>query len=172
MRELNQSLEVRIASAIAEREQAEAALRQAQKMEAVGQLTGGIAHDFNNLLTIITGNLDAARRHVGEEGPPRVQRALGNALVGAERAAVLTQRLLAFSRRQPLNPRPVDPNRLVNAMSELLHRTSARRSKSRPCSPPACGGSRSTLNQLENAILNLAVNARDAMLAARKAGAS
>ncbi len=87
---------------IAEREQAEEALRQAQKMEAVGQLTGGIAHDFNNLLTIITGNVDAARRHVGEEGSPRVQRALGNALVGAERAAVLTQRLLAFSRRQPL----------------------------------------------------------------------
>ncbi|HTU09805.1 MAG TPA: PAS domain-containing protein [Allosphingosinicella sp.] len=165
LRELNQSLEARIASAIAEREQAEEALRQSQKMEAVGQLTGGIAHDFNNLLTIITGNVDAARRHVGEEAPARVQRALGNALVGAERAAVLTQRLLAFSRRQPLNPRPVDPNKLVTGMSELLHRTLGETIAVETVLAAGLWRIDVDANQLENAILNLAVNARDAMLA-------
>ena len=164
LRELNQSLETRIADAIAEREQAEEALRQSQKMEAVGQLTGGIAHDFNNLLTIITGNVDAARRHIGEEGPDRAKRALGNALVGAERAAVLTQRLLAFSRRQPLNPRPVDPNRLVNSMSELLHRTLGETIDVETVLAAGLWKIEVDPNQLENAILNLAVNARDAML--------
>jgi PAS domain S-box-containing protein len=163
LRELNQSLETRIAAAIAEREQAEEALRQSQKMEAVGQLTGGIAHDFNNLLTIITGNVDAARRHIGEDGPPRVQRALGNALVGAERAAVLTQRLLAFSRRQPLNPRPIDPNKLVNSMSELLHRTLGETIAVETVLAAGLWKVDADPHQLENAILNLAVNARDAM---------
>jgi len=163
LRELNQSLETRIAAAIAEREQAEEALRQSHKMEAVGQLTGGIAHDFNNLLTVITGNVDAARRHVGEDGAPRVLRALGNALVGAERAAVLTQRLLAFSRRQPLNPRPIDPNRLVNNMSELLHRTLGETIAVETVLAAGLWKIEADPNQLENAILNLAVNARDAM---------
>jgi len=163
LRELNQSLETRIAAAIAEREQAEEALRQSQKMEAVGQLTGGIAHDFNNLLTIITGNVDAARRHIGEDGPARVQRALGNALVGAERAAVLTQRLLAFSRRQPLNPRPVDPNKLVTGMSELLHRTLGETIAVETVLAAGLWRIEADPHQLENAILNLAVNARDAM---------
>jgi PAS domain S-box-containing protein len=161
--ELNQSLESRVAAAIADREQAEEALRQSQKMEAVGQLTGGIAHDFNNLLTIITGNVDAARRHVGEEGSPRVVRALGNALVGAERAAVLTQRLLAFSRRQPLNPRPIDPNRLVTGMSELLHRTLGETIAVETVLGAGLWKIDADPHQLENAILNLAVNARDAM---------
>jgi len=163
LRELNQSLEARIAAAIAEREQAEEALRQSQKMEAVGQLTGGIAHDFNNLLTIITGNVDAARRHIGDEGPDRAKRALANALVGAERAAVLTQRLLAFSRRQPLNPRPIDPNRLVNSMSELLHRTLGETIAVETVLAAGLWRVEADPNQLENAILNLAVNARDAM---------
>ena len=101
-------------------ELAEQALRQAQKMEAVGQLTGGVAHDFNNLLTIIIGNLGIAKRGVVEA---RAERALDNALVGAERAAQLTQRLLAFSRRQPLNPRVLDVNKLIVSISDLLTRT-------------------------------------------------
>ena len=163
LKELNQSLETRIAAAVAERAQVEEALRQSQKMEAVGQLTGGIAHDFNNLLTIIQGNIDAARRHIGEEGEARVQRALSNALVGAERAAVLTQRLLAFSRRQPLNPRPVDANKLVTGMGELLHRTLGETIDIETVLAAGLWRIEADPNQLENAILNLAVNARDAM---------
>jgi PAS domain S-box-containing protein len=163
LRELNQSLEARVAAAIAERERAEEALRQSQKMEAVGQLTGGIAHDFNNLLTVITGNVDAARRHLGEQGEARVLRALGNALVGAERAATLTQRLLAFSRRQPLNPRPIDANKLVTGMSELLHRTLGETIAVETVLAAGLWQIEADPNQLENAILNLAVNARDAM---------
>ena len=163
LRELNQSLEARVAAAIAEREQAEEALRQSQKMEAVGQLTGGIAHDFNNLLTVIAGNVDVARRHLGEAGEPRVLRALGNALVGAERAATLTQRLLAFSRRQPLNPRPIDVNRLVTGMSELLHRTLGETVAVETMLAAGLWRVEVDPNQLENAVLNLAVNARDAM---------
>jgi PAS domain S-box-containing protein len=163
LRELNQSLEQRVAAAIAEREQAEEALRQSQKMEAVGQLTGGIAHDFNNLLTIITGNVDAARRHAGADAPARLQRALASALVGAERAATLTQRLLAFSRRQPLNPRPTDANKLVTGMSDLLHRTLGETIAIETRLAPGLWKVEADPNQLENAILNLAVNARDAM---------
>ncbi|MBV9881389.1 MAG: PAS domain S-box protein [Sphingomonadaceae bacterium] len=163
LRELNQSLEARIAAAIDERERAEEALRQSQKMEAVGQLTGGIAHDFNNLLTVIGGNVDAARRHLGTQGKPRVLRALDNALIGAERAATLTQRLLAFSRRQPLNPRPIDVNRLVTGMSELFHRTLGETIAVETRLPDGLWQVEVDPNQLENAILNLAVNARDAM---------
>jgi PAS domain S-box-containing protein len=163
LRELNQSLEARVAAAIAEREHAEEALRQSQKMEAVGQLTGGIAHDFNNLLTVIAGNIDIARRHVGESGEGRVLRALGNAQIGAERAAVLTQRLLAFSRRQPLNPRPVDANKLVSGMGELLHRTLGETIEVETVLAARLWLIEADPNQLENAILNLAVNARDAM---------
>jgi PAS domain S-box-containing protein len=163
LRELNQSLEARIAAAIAERERAEEALRQSQKMEAVGQLTGGIAHDFNNLLTVIAGNVDVARRQLGDAAEPRVLRALGNALVGAERAATLTQRLLAFSRRQPLNPRPIDVNRLVTGMSELLHRTLGETIAVETLLAADLWQVEVDPNQLENAILNLAVNARDAM---------
>ena len=160
---LNQSLETRVAAAIEEREQAEEALRQAQKMEAVGQLTGGIAHDFNNLLTIITGNIDAARRHLGDAAEARVQRALGNALVGAERAATLTQRLLAFSRRQPLAPKPVEPNKLVAGMSDLLHSTLGETIAVETVLAAGLWRVEADPHQLENAILNLAVNARDAM---------
>ncbi|MDQ8755807.1 PAS domain-containing protein [Sphingosinicella sp. LHD-64] len=163
MGELNRSLETRIAAAVAEREQIEEALRQAQKMEAVGQLTGGIAHDFNNLLTIITGNVDAARRHLGPEAEARVQRALGSALTGAERAAMLTQRLLAFSRRQPLAPKPIDANRLVTGMSELLHRTLGETVEMETVLAAGLWRVEADPHQLENAILNLAVNARDAM---------
>ncbi len=163
LRELNQELENRVAAAVEEREVAQEALRQSQKMESIGQLTGGIAHDFNNLLTVITGNVEAARRHIGEEGEARVQRALGNALIGAERAATLTQRLLAFSRRQPLNPRPIEPNKLVTGMSELLHRTLGETVAIETVLAAGLWQVEADPNQLENAILNLAVNARDAM---------
>jgi PAS domain S-box-containing protein len=163
LHELNQSLELRVAAAIEQREKAEEALRQSQKMEAVGQLTGGIAHDFNNLLTIITGNIDAARRHIGEGGEVRVQRALGNALVGAERAAILTQRLLAFSRRQPLAPRPIEPNKLVAGMSDLLRSTLGETVEVETVLGAGLWRVEADPHQLENSILNLAVNARDAM---------
>ncbi len=163
LRDLNQSLEERVAAVIAEREVMEEALRQAQKMEAVGQLTGGIAHDFNNLLTIITGNLDMAQRSLRDADTGRLRRALGNALKGAERAASLTQRLLAFSRRQPLAPQPLDLDRLIQGMSELLKRTLGETVLLETVTTPGLWRIEADPNQLESALLNLAVNARDAM---------
>ena len=106
-------------------ERAQEQLAQAQKMEGIGQLTGGVAHDFNNLLTVIIGNLESLQRALqapARDGD-RLARAVENAMRGAQRAASLTQRLLAFSRRQPLDPKPVDVGRLVTGMSELLRRT-------------------------------------------------
>jgi PAS domain S-box-containing protein len=140
---------------------AEEALRQAQKMEAVGQLTGGVAHDFNNLLTVIAGNIETLQRRLPEES--KLHRLTEAALRGTDRAATLTHRLLAFSRRQPLDPKPVDPNKLVAGLSELLRRTLGETiavetvvgaGSWRICCDP---------NQLDSALLNLAVNARDAM---------
>ena len=164
LRDLNLSLEARIAAAVAEREHIEEVLRQAQKMEAVGQLTGGIAHDFNNLLTVITGNMDMALRSIdGAEGNPRLRRAITNALKGAERAASLTQRLLAFSRRQPLTPQPLDADRLIAGMSELLKGTLGETIRLETVTAPGLWRVEVDPNQLESALLNLAVNARDAM---------
>jgi PAS domain S-box-containing protein len=163
LRELNETLERRVESAIQEREAAEEQLRQAQKMEAVGQLTGGIAHDFNNLLTIITGNLDMARRSIAGGDPAKVERAVVNALKGADRAAVLTQRLLAFSRRQPLNPKATDVGRLISGMSEMLTRSLGERIQIETVMGAGLWQVEVDPNQLESAILNLAVNARDAM---------
>ncbi|WP_246848002.1 hybrid sensor histidine kinase/response regulator [Sphingomonas beigongshangi] len=162
---MNEELERRVSDAIAEREQAEEALRQAQKMEAVGQLTGGIAHDFNNLLTVVTGNIDMATRALDAAGvaDPRSKRALDSAMKGAERAAALTQRLLAFSRRQPLAPKPVDADRLVAGMSDLLNRSLGEMVKLEIVTSPGLWRVEADPNQLESAILNLAVNARDAM---------
>lgn len=171
VRDLNATLEQRVAAAVAEREQVEEALRQAQKMEAVGQLTGGIAHDFNNLLTIICGNVDNARRRLGDDPDPKLVRALDNAMTGADRAAVLTQRLLAFSRRQPLSPRAADPNRLVKEMSELLHRTLGETIEIETVLDAQLWPVEVDTNQLESAIINLAVNARDAILAKSAKGA-
>jgi PAS domain S-box-containing protein len=151
--------QVEQAEALAE---AEEGLRQSQKMEVLGQLTGGVAHDFNNLLQIVIGNLDMLRRHLPEE-PPRLRRAADNAFAGAERAATLTQRLLAFARRQPLAPKPVSPNALIVGMSDLLHRTLGETVEVRTEQAPESWLVEVDLNQLEGALLNLAINARDAM---------
>jgi len=142
------------------REVAEQALRQSQKMEAVGQLTGGVAHDFNNLLTIIIGNLGIAKRGVVEA---RAERALNNALVGAERAAQLTQRLLAFSRRQPLNPRVLDVNKLIVSISDLLVRTLGENIELESIGAAGLWKVEADASELESTLLNLALNARDAM---------
>jgi len=137
-------------------------LHQSQKMEAIGQLTGGVAHDFNNLLTVIMGNLETIGRHIPTE-QARLLRAVDQATRGAQRAATLTQQLLAFSRRQPLNPKPADLNRLVTGLSELVRRTL----REDIALETVLGGGLWRVdidaNQLESALLNLAVNARDAM---------
>jgi two-component system NtrC family sensor kinase len=146
---------------ITRREATEEALRQSQKMEAVGRLTGGIAHDFNNLLTAIMGNLDLALRRL--EGEERVRSWLGNARIGAERAATLVQRLLAFSRQHPLEVKSVDANRLVQGMSDLLRRSIGEAITIETVLAGGLWKAAIDPNQLENAILNLAVNARDAM---------
>jgi signal transduction histidine kinase/CheY-like chemotaxis protein len=164
VRELNESLEARVAKAIAEREELEEALRHAQKMEAVGQLTGGVAHDFNNLLTIITGNMDMALRAVDAEGgSAKLRRSIGMAQKGAERAAALTQRLLAFSRRQPLAPKALDTDKLISGMSDMLKRTLGETIQLETVKAPGLWRIEADPNQLESAVLNLAVNARDAM---------
>jgi PAS domain S-box-containing protein len=146
-------------------------LAQAQKMEGIGQLTGGVAHDFNNLLTVIIGNLESLQRGLTSGAPlnpDRMARSVDYAMRGAERAASLTQRLLAFSRRQPLDPKVVDVGRLVTGMSELLRRTLGEQIA---IETVLAGGLWRVLvdpNQLEMSILNLAVNARDAMQAGGK----
>ncbi|WBO22044.1 PAS domain-containing protein [Sphingomonas abietis] len=151
--------QVEQAAALAE---AEEGLRQSQKMEALGQLTGGVAHDFNNLLQIVIGNLDMLKRHLPDD-PPRLRRAAENASAGAERAATLTQRLLAFARRQPLAPSPVAPDRLVEGMIELLHRTLGETIRVETTFASGEWMVEVDPNQLESALLNLAINARDAM---------
>jgi len=146
---------------VARREATEQVLRQSQKMQAVGQLTGGIAHDFNNLLTAIIGNIDLALRRL--QGDDRIRTWLTNCRQAADRATTLVQRLLAFSRQHPLEVKAVDINRLVQGMSELLRRTIG---ETITIETVLGGGLWKTAvdpNQLENAILNLAVNARDAM---------
>lgn len=151
------------AKALAE---AEAALRQAQKMETLGQLTGGVAHDFNNLLQVVTGNLELVQRGLSagsRADVERLRRAVDNAMAGAQRAATLTQRLLAFSRRQPLAPEQVDPNRLVSRMSDLLSRTLGETIEVETIQTARAWPIEIDINQMENALLNLAVNARDAM---------
>lgn len=148
---------------IEERERTEEVLRHAQKLEAIGQLTGGVAHDFNNLLTIVIGNMDTIARRLGPETDARLRRAIDHALEGARKAASLTQRLLAFARRQPLKPEPADPNRLVQQMSELLYRTLGERIEIETVLAAGVWMIEVDTGQLESAILNLAVNARDAM---------
>lgn len=162
LRELNATLEMRVAEAIAEREVVQQALRQSQKMEAMGQLTGGVAHDFNNLLTPIVGTLDMLqRRSVGGE---REQRLISGALQSADRAKTLVQRLLAFARRQPLQLVPVDVAKLVSGMGELIASTTGPQIKVIVDAPQALPAAMADANQLEMAVLNLSVNARDAMV--------
>jgi len=160
-RELSEANE-RLRQEAIERAAAEAQLRQVQKMEAVGQLTGGIAHDFNNMLAVVVGGLDLARRRLSHEAQ-EIGRHIDNAMEGANRAAALTRRLLSFARAEPLMPKGIDPATLIAGMSDLLDRTLGERItvetriEDQPwqvwCDP----------HQLENALLNLAVNARDAM---------
>ncbi|WP_293396201.1 PAS domain S-box protein [Phenylobacterium sp. RIFCSPHIGHO2_01_FULL_69_31] len=162
LRELNENLERRVAEEVAEREQVSEALRQAQKMETVGQLTGGIGHDFNNMLAVVMGSLDLLKRRL----PPtdaRAVRYLDAAVEGAQRAATLTQRLLAFSRQQPLRPEPLDTNKLVGGMSEFLHHSLGGSVRLETVLAAGVWRIEADRNQLESAILNLAVNARDAM---------
>ncbi len=142
---------------------AQEALRQSQKMEAVGQLTGGIAHDFNNLLAGISGSLDLIERRIAEGRTVGLERYIQGAQTSARRAASLTQRLLAFARRQTLDPRPTDANKLIAGMAELIRRTVG------PAVPVDIVGAaglwptKIDASQLENALLNLSINARDAM---------
>ena len=155
-----QALNEELKSQIAQREMAEAALIQAQKMEAIGRLTGGLAHDFNNLLTAIVGNLDLIR--IGSK-EPRTLRLAGNAFKAAERGSKLTAQLLAFSRTQKLTARPVAVNALITGMSEMLTQTLGPSVQVVTVLDPGAGMARTDDNQLEVAILNLAINARDAM---------
>jgi PAS domain S-box-containing protein len=162
LRELTATLEQQITERTQQLRKSEESLRQSQKMEAVGQLTGGIAHDFNNLLQIILGNLDTLKRSLPGDSP-RLQRAVTHALSGAKRAAKLTERLLAFSRRMPLDPRPIDVNVLINGLSDLLHRTLGETIEFEHVLGGGVWRIEADTNELEAAILNLAVNARDAM---------
>ncbi|WP_116813259.1 GAF domain-containing hybrid sensor histidine kinase/response regulator [Steroidobacter cummioxidans] len=143
--------------------EAEESLRQSQKMEAVGQLTGGIAHDFNNLLTGIIGSLDMMQRKLARGQQIDVNAYVSAAMTAANRAAALTHRLLAFSRRQALDPRPVHANRLIRGMEELLRRTLGEAIALEFVEQPDVWLTRCDQNQLESALLNLTINARDAM---------
>jgi PAS domain S-box-containing protein len=146
---------------ITERRQAEEALRQSQKLEAMGQLTGGVAHDFNNLLTPIVGSLDMLYRQ--GIGTDRQRRLIEGALQSADRAKVLVQRLLAFARRQPLQPAAVDVSRLVRDIADLVASTTGPQINLVVAAPDDLAPAMADANQLEMAVLNLSVNARDAM---------
>jgi signal transduction histidine kinase/CheY-like chemotaxis protein len=161
LRELNETLEARVAARTAELEATNEQLRQSQKLDSMGQLTGGVAHDLNNLLTPIMGSLDLLRR--GGMGGEREQRMIDAALQSAERARVLVQRLLAFARRQPLQAVAVDVASLVGGLENLIASTSGPRTRVEVDLAPDLPPAKADPNQLELAILNLAVNARDAM---------
>jgi PAS domain S-box-containing protein len=161
LRHLNETLEHRVAKEGADRQQAEAALRQAQKMEAVGQLTGGVAHDFNNILTAITGNLDLIERAAA--GNERIQGLAAGALRAADRAARLTSQLLAFSRRQTLHPQTVNINELVHEFHALIARAMGETIELELRADMRLWLCHIDPAQFESALLNLALNARDAM---------
>jgi signal transduction histidine kinase/DNA-binding response OmpR family regulator len=159
---LNVTLEQRVLDEVQERTKAEEQLRQVQKMEAVGQLTGGIAHDFNNMLAVILGGLNLLQRKLAK-GETDVDRFLNAAIDGAQRAAGLTQRLLAFSRQQPLAPEPLNPNKMIAGMADLLGRTLGETINVETVLAAGLWQVKADPGQLENAILNLCVNGRDAM---------
>ncbi|MDE2403083.1 MAG: response regulator [Sphingomonadales bacterium] len=160
IQQLNETLEERVRARTAELEHAQEALRQSQKMEAMGTLTGGVAHDFNNLLTPIIGSLDLLHRRIDGE---RERRLIEGAMLSADRAKTLVQRLLAFARRQPLQARRVELAALLEGMAELVSRTSGPQVTVRLDVPGDLPPVHADPHQLEMAILNLAVNARDAM---------
>ncbi len=163
LREANATLEARVQERTAELNAASEALRQSQKMEAVGQLTGGIAHDFNNLLQGITGALDRVQHRIAQGRHNDVDRFLKAAVEAANRAASLTHRLLAFSRRQTLDPRPIEPNRLVAGMEDMIRRTMGPNITIEVVGAAGLWPINADPSQLENTILNLCINARDAM---------
>lgn len=169
LQQLNETLEARVAAAVAERlkgqEQlrvAEEALRQAQKMEAVGQLTGGIAHDFNNMLAVIISSLRLTERRLGR-GDTNVGEFITSGLRSAERAATLVSRLLAFSRQQPLSPQRTDANKLLSGMEDVLRRTIPEHIRIEFVQAGGLWQIHADPHGIESAIVNLAVNARDAM---------
>ena len=157
----NETLEARVEQRTREHEEALAKLHEAQKLETLGQLTGGVAHDFNNLLTPVIGNLDLLRRRLAEGD--KNHRLIDGALQAASRAGTLVQRLLAFARRQDLQPRAVEIGALLDGMTDLMQRSIGPAVKVRLDWPPDLPPARVDPNQLELAILNLAINARDAM---------
>lgn len=175
LRRLNENLEERVRERtkevnaahqtlleeVAQRERAEEQLRQSQKMEAIGQLTGGVAHDFNNLLMVVLGNLELLGKHVA--GDAKATRLVDGAIQGARRGAALTQRLLAFARQQDLQVKPVDLAELVSGMNDLLRRSVGSSISIKTILPATLPPALVDANQLELALLNLAVNARDAM---------
>lgn len=163
LHELNETLEQRVAQAIEEREATAEALRQSQKMEAIGQLTGGLAHDFNNMLTGVIGSLDLIGRFLQSGRVDQIPRYLEAANTSAQRAAALTARLLAFGRRQSLDIRPTDVNGLVRGMEDLLRRTLGEQISVGVQLADGLLPASTDANQLENALLNLCINARDAM---------
>jgi PAS domain S-box-containing protein len=166
LRELTGTLESRVAEELAQRQEAENQLRQSQKMEAIGQLTGGVAHDFNNLLTVILGGLETIERQLANPGKDplaRIGRAVAMSRQGALRAATLTARLLAFARRQPLQPKPIDASRLVTGLADLLQRTLGATIALETVAGAGLWPALADAGELENALVNLAVNARDAM---------
>ncbi|WP_081590437.1 ATP-binding protein [Blastomonas sp. AAP53] len=148
---------------IADRQATEARLHQAEKLDAIGHLTGGIAHDFNNMLAIITGSLDLAKRRLGGQPDTRVVTHIDNAATAAERAASLTHRLLAYARKQPLAPRRLDVNALVGGVNVLLERTLGEQIRIDIQLDENVWPCHADQTQLETAIINLAINARDAM---------
>ena len=153
----------RLRAEMQERARAEEKLRQAHKMEALGQLTGGVAHDFNNLLTVVIGNIEAIGRRLGADGDSSVRNYADSAMQGARRAAGLTQRLLAFARGQPLEPKPTDINKLLSGMSELLVRTLGERISMQTIFANGLWPTEVDPNHFESVLLNLAANSRDAM---------
>ena len=162
LRQLNLSLEQQVMDRTEKLRQNEEALRQAQKMEAIGQLTGGVAHDFNNLLQVIMGNLEIIERGLSD-GSPRLRQAAAQAMSGADRAALMTQRLLAFSRKQPLAPKPINVNEEIVGFANFAHRTLGENISVRTMLDAGVWSVEADPNALQAALINLAVNARDAM---------
>ncbi len=161
LKQLNEGLEARVEAEIAERRLAERALQQAQKMESIGQLTGGVAHDFNNLLQVVAGNLQLLAKDIS--GNETAERRVGNALAGVNRGAKLASQLLAFGRRQALEPRVINISRFIAGMDDLLRRSLGEAVEVEVIASGGLWNTYADPTQVENALLNLAINARDAM---------